>query len=170
VDDARIGWDHGLVRDNGDATRVRPVRADARRVIIPVARRKYFQDGGFTVTADRIQLQARSGRISNVSMSDVASVNLTHSDRGDTRVLLAREDGSVLAQDSGYWYSDTALTRLASAAGCKFVDDPYRSLAALERAHPGTLRYRWERHPVLTGFVLGLVILGLALLLAVLIR
>lgn len=98
--------------------------------------------------------------MTDVPRIEIRTVVLTDGPRGDTRVLLCNGDGAVLAQDQAIFYSDDDLRRLAAALGCSFVADPCRSFAVLDRAHPGTLRYRWLRHPTLLGLLLGVLICG----------
>ena len=41
------------------------------------------------------------------------------------------------------------------------MKDPYRNFNNLEKAHPGTLRFAWERHPLLWVWGFGLVIVAI---------
>ena len=115
------------------------------------------------MSGETITVAARSGRRTEIPIDKIAAVVLTASTRGDSRVLLTDTAGAVLAQDSGYFYGNDDLARLATAIGRPFVVDPYRNFKDLAKAHPGALRYRWERHPLLWAFALAPVTIGAVL-------
>jgi hypothetical protein len=127
----------------GEVVRLRP-RADAARVpVLPIRRRRYFDDGGFTATDDKLIVCPRAGREQSVPRSTAAGVVVARTDlrphRADWRVLVVDRTGQVLLQDSAIFYTDEDVSAFAASLGVPFRVEWFRWPTELSAAHPGAV-------------------------------
>lgn len=153
---------------------IRPNGEDARLSLVmrtPNDRRVYFKAGGFVVTDDIVSVRTRWGNDLQIKRSQVSSVCLTFvpgRGGGDYRVLLTDSSNSVVAQDTGLFYSDLALRTLADAIPCDLRVERFPDLTALQDSHRGVFDHRWEARPVrAVALVFFIVLVAVAVLVAV---
>ena len=152
---------------------VQPSRTYSRYWVLRIAPGRYYQSGGFTVNAGQVSVgNIYSRRRSSTSVDRVHAVVLVlvRLRRGDWRVLLVNASNQVLIRTSAIFFSDADLKGLANDLACEFRKEDFRSYRKLDEHYPGSLGHKWERFPTLTGFVLGLAIVAVVLLVVLLIH
>jgi hypothetical protein len=150
---------------------LRPSRDRRRAPVVAVSRKRYFDQGGFYFDGRDVVLQARWGQVTRARRDQIGAVvsMVTNSyQQPARRVLVVDVEGNVLMQDGSYFYAEQDLERLATELNVPFRSEHFRSFAALDDAHPGLLRYRWERHPAIVGLLAGPVIIGAVAVVAIL--
>jgi hypothetical protein len=127
----------------------------------------WFRKGGFTVGQDGgITVHSWGGRTASCRGGDVAAVILTRclgGRRPDWRVLLVGGDGRVVLKDTGFFYTDEDLDRLAAAIGCPFKGEQFSRFSDMQEAHPGVFAWSALAHPHALGLALFVAIFAVIL-------